>query len=393
VDVLPLDKIRVLDLTRLLPGPFCSLMLADMGATVIKVEDTALGDYLRWGTRTVTPTQSINFMALNRNKQSIKLNLKPKEGKEIFSRLVQTADVVLDGFRPGRLDRLSVGYEAMSKINPRIIYCAISGYGQDGPDKDRAGHDLNYLARAGMLGLFGKRNGDPSVPAAQIADLTGAYLAAIGVLSAVIGRATTGRGQFVDISMMDGVWPWMVLLLPQYWYDGVEPQRGGLPLGGALACYNVYECRDGRWLSLGALEPQFWATFCKMMGHEGWGERQRETEQGDGSVYAELCTQFRTKTRAEWIEFFAGADVCIEPIQTAAEATSDPHMQHRRMILEVDQPNAGPIRQIASPLKLSDICEPRREPSPEYGQHTEQVLREAGYSDGEIAAFKVKRVI
>ena len=391
--MLPLEKIRVLDLTRLLPGPFCSLMLADMGATVIKVEDTALGDYLRWGTRTVTPTQSINFMALNRNKQSIKLNLKPKEGKEVFARLVQSADVVLDGFRPGRLERLGVGYEAMSKANPRIIYCAISGYGQDGPYKDRAGHDLNYLARAGMLGLFGVRNGGPVVPAAQIADLTGAYLAAIGVLSAVIGRASTGRGQFVDISMMDGVWPWMVLLLPQYWADGMEPQRGGLPLGGALACYNVYECQDGLWLSLGALEPQFWSTFCSMMGHAEWGERQRESEQGDGSVYAALCAQFRTKTRAEWLTFFSGADVCIEPVQTIAEASSDPHMLHRRMVLEVDQPGAGTIRQIASAIKLSDIREARREPSPEYGQHTEEILNEAGYSADEIAALREKRVI
>ena len=391
--MLPLEKIRVLDLTRLLPGPFCSLMLADMGATVIKVEDTALGDYLRWGTRAVTPTQSINFMALNRNKLSIKLNLKPKEGKEVFARLVQSADVVLDGFRPGRLARLGVGYEAMSKLNPRIIYCAISGYGQDGPYKDRAGHDLNYLARAGMLDLFGKRGGGPIVPAAQIADLTGAYLAAIGVLSAIIGRAGTGRGQFVDISMMDGVWPWMVLLLPQYWADGAVPERGGLPLGGGLACYNVYECQDGLWLTLGALEPQFWSSFCSMLGHPEWVERQRETEQGEGSLYAELCARFRTKPRAEWLEFFAAADVCIEPVQTIAEASSDAHMRHRGMILEVEQPGAGTIRQLASPLKLSDIRAARREPSPEYGQHTDQILCEMGYSAAEITALREKRVI
>jgi crotonobetainyl-CoA:carnitine CoA-transferase CaiB-like acyl-CoA transferase len=391
--MLPLQGIRILDLTRLLPGPFCSLMLADMGATVIKVEDTAIGDYLRWGTKLVTETQTINFMALNRNKQSIKLNLKPKEGKEVFTRLVQSADVVLDGFRPGRLDRLGVGYEAMSQLNPRIIYCAISGYGQDGPYKDRAGHDLNYMARAGLLDLFGKRGGEPIVPAAQIADLTGAYLAAIGVLSAVIGRATSGHGQFVDISMMDGVWPWMVLFLPQYWADGQSIRRGELPLGGALACYNVYECQDGLWLSLGALEPQFWTTFCRMAGHEEWIEHQRDSGDAGEPLRAALRDLFKTKTRAAWLEFFADADVCIEPVQTVADATDDPHMRQRGMILEVEQPGAGIVREIASPLKLSAIREARREPSPEYGQHTEQILRELRYTPEEINVLREKRVI
>jgi crotonobetainyl-CoA:carnitine CoA-transferase CaiB-like acyl-CoA transferase len=391
--MLPLSGIRILDLTRLLPGPFCSLMLADMGATVIKVEDTAIGDYLRWGTTLVSETQSIHFMALNRNKLSMKLNLKPKEGKEVFARLVQGADVVLDGFRPGRLARLGVGYEAMSQLNPRIIYCAISGYGQDGPYKDKAGHDLNYMALAGLLGLFGKRGGEPVVPAAQIADLTGAYLAAIGVLSAVVGRASTGRGQFVDIGMMDGVWPWMVLLLPQYWADGRLPRRGELPLGGGLACYNVYECEDGLWLSLAALEPQFWSTFCRMAGHDEWVEHQRDTGEAGEPRYTAVRDLFKTRTRAAWLEFFAQADVCIEPVQTLAEASDDPQLQHRRMSLQVEQPGVGPVREVASPLKLSDIKEPRREPSPEYGQHTEQILRELRYSDEEIAGLRAKRVI
>ncbi|MEP7199336.1 MAG: CaiB/BaiF CoA-transferase family protein [Chloroflexota bacterium] len=388
--MLPLHGLRVLDLTRLLPGPFCSLMLADMGAEVIKVEDTAIGDYLRWGTSLVTPTQSINFMALNRNKQSIKLNLKPKEGKDVFTRLVREADIVLDGFRPGRLDKLGVGYEAMSQINPRIIYCAISGYGQDGPYKDRAGHDLNYMALSGFLDLFGKRNGELVMPAAQIADLTGAYLAAIGVLSAVVARATTGRGQYVDIGMMDGVWPWMILLLPQYWHDGRLPQRGELPLGGALPCYNVYQCQDGQWLSLGSLEPQFWATFCKLAGHEAWIEQHRDTS---GTTQAAVAEFFKTKTRAEWLTFFADADVCLEPALTVAEATTDPHAQHRRMMLEIEMPNVGAVKQTASPLKLSDITEPRREPSPEYGEHTEAWLRKLGYGEEEITALREKRVI
>ncbi|MBI3734373.1 MAG: CoA transferase [Chloroflexi bacterium] len=389
----PLANIRILDLTRLLPGPFCSLMLADLGAEVIKVEDTSLGDYLRWQSPRLAETQSLFFMALNRNKQSLRLNLKPKEGKEVFGKLVQTADVVLESFRPGRLDKLGVGYDAMSAINPRIIYCAISGYGQDGPYKERAGHDLNYIARAGLLDLFGKRGGEPMMPPVQIADLTGAYLAAIGVLSAVVARATTGRGQFVDISMMDGVWPWLLSLLPRYWFDGTAPGRGELHLGGAMPCYNIYECRDGQWISLGALEPQFWVTFCRMVQREDWIARQRDTGPEAEPTFAGLRALFQTKPRAEWLEFFADADVCTEPVLTAREAAGDPQIRHRRMMVEVEQPHVGKIKEIASPLKLSDAPEPRLEPSPEYGQHTGAILRSLGYSDEQIGALKELKVI
>ncbi len=391
--MLPLEGIRILDLTRLLPGPFCSLMLADLGAEVIKVEDTSIGDYLRWNPPLLTESQSLFFMALNRNKQSIKLNLKPKEGKEIFAQLVQSADVVLESFRPGRLDKLGVGYAAMSELNPRIIYCAISGYGQDGPYKDRAGHDLNYIALAGLLDLFGQKDGEPIMPPIQIADLTGSYLAAIGILSAIVARAKTGRGQLVDIGMMDGVWPWMISSLPRYWADGTLPRRGELHLGGAMPCYNIYQCKDGRWLTLGALEPQFWTTFCKMVGHEEWLEHQRDTGAEAEPTFAALRELFKSKTCAEWLEFFADVDVCIEPMLTIAEAANHPQIQHRRMVIEVEQPNVGQLKQTASPLKLSDIAQPRAEPSPEYGQHTEQILRELGYRSEEIEALKDRRVI
>lgn len=389
----PLHGIRILDLTRLLPGPFCSLMLADMGAQVIKVEDTTIGDYLRWQPPMVGETQGLFFAVLNRNKQSIKLNLKPQEGKQIFAKLVESADVVLESFRPGRLDKLGVGYAAMREVNPRIIYCAISGYGQEGPYKDRAGHDLNYIALAGLLDLFGKKDGEPLMPPVQIADLTGAYLAAIGILAALVARATTGRGQFVDISMMDGVWPWLLSLLPRYWYDGTLLRRGEIHLGGAMPCYNIYECKDGQWLTLGALEPQFWATFCKMVGREDLMEHQRDTGADAEPTFAALRELFKSKTRDEWLAFFADADVCIEPMLTAAEAARHPQMQQRRMMVEVEQPRAGKLTETASPLKLGDIVQPRLEPSPEYGEHTEQILRELRYSDQEIDALKEKRVI
>ncbi|TMC47517.1 MAG: CoA transferase [Chloroflexi bacterium] len=335
--MLPLEGTRILDLTRLLPGPFCTLMLADMGAEVLKVEDTSIGDYLRWQPPMVGETQGIFFAALNRNKQSMRLNLKPKEGKEVFARLVKTADVVVESFRPGRLDRLGVGYEAMAQVNPRIIYCAISGYGQDGPYRERAGHDLNYLALAGLLDLFGKRHGEPLMPPVQIADLTGAYLAAVGVLSALVARASTGRGQFVDISMMDGVVPWMISMLPRFWIDGQVPRRGEIPLGGAMPCYNLYECQDGQWLTLGALEPQFWSTFCKMVGREEWMDHQRDMGDEAEPTFAAVRALFKSKTRAEWLAFFADADVCIEPVLTVAEAAQHPQMQQRRMTVQVEQ--------------------------------------------------------
>ncbi len=390
--MLPLQGIRILDLTRLLPGPFCTLMLADMGADVIKVEDTSIGDYLRWQAPLVGDTQGIFFAALNRNKQSIKLNLKPQEGKEVFVRLVRSADVVVESFRPGRLDKLGVGYEAMAQVNPRIIYCAISGYGQDGPYRDRAGHDLNYIGLAGLLDLFGRRGSEPHMPPVQIADLTGSYLAAIGVLGALVARATTGRGQLVDISMMDGVVPWLISMLPRYWFDGTEPRRGEIPLGGALPCYNLYECADGRWLTLGALEPQFWVTFCKMVGREDWIDHQRDVGDEAEPTFAALRDLFKTKTSDEWLAFFAGADVCIEPVLTVAEATRHPQMRQRRMSVTVAQ-NGHELVEIASPLKLSDSPQPRLEPAPEYGEHTEQILRALGYSDGEIERLREKRIV
>jgi len=388
----PLQGVRVLDLTRLLPGPFCSLMLADLGADVIKIEDLALGDYMRQSEPMVTATQSIQFMALNRNKRSLKLSLRPKEGKAVFARLVEQADVVLDGFRPGRLDKLGVGYAAMSALHPRIIYAAISGYGQDGPYRDRAGHDLNYLARAGVLDLFGARGGDPVVLPLQVADLTGAYLGAIGVLAAIIGRATSGRGQFVDISMMDGVLPWLPMVLPQFLHDRRRVQRGETALGGGMASYNVYRCADGEWLALGALEPQFWATFCKLIGREDLIDLRLATGAAAEPAFEALRALFRTKPRAEWLAFFGDADVCVDPVQTLAEAVEDPHLRARGMFADVAYPH-GTVTQIATPIKLSGSPQPRLEPSPESGEHTEAILREAGYDDDALAELRAKKVI
>jgi crotonobetainyl-CoA:carnitine CoA-transferase CaiB-like acyl-CoA transferase len=383
----PLQGLRVLDLSRLLPGPLCSMILADLGAEVIKIEAPELGDYLRWDAPRVTPTQGVHFAALNRNKRSAVLDLKSDGGRAVFLRLVQGADVVIEGFRPSRLEQLGVGYAVLSATNPRLIYCAISGYGQTGPDSERAGHDLNFLARAGLLDLCG------SLPPVQIADIAGAYLAAIGVLAAVAGRAASGRGQLVDVSLLDAVWPFLLPLLPPYWLDGRVPRRGALTLGGAWPCYNVYECADGRAVALGALEPGFWRAFLERIERLDLLDGGQVAGPAAEPVFAALRALFKTRPRADWLALFADLDVCFEPVLTFEEAASDPQARARGLRLDVEQPGAGRIGGIGLPLRLSAIEQPRAEPSPEFGADTAAVLREAGYADDEIARLGAQGAI
>src|SRR3954447_22661364 len=265
-----LEGLRVLDLSRLLPGGFCTLLLADMGADVLKVEDTGTGDYIRWmppyyggEEQQREGTGSAYFLALNRNKRSLRLNLKHERGREVLLRLVEDYDVVVESFRPGVMDRLGVGYETLRERNPRLIYCPISGYGQDGPLTGRSGHDTNYLALNGVLGLTGGRGGPPTQSAGQIADLGGGGLmAAVGVLAAVIERERSGEGQLVDISMTDGGLAWLAMVVAHYFAEQRLPRRGDVELAGGILCYFPYEAADGGWVSLGALEPKFWRNWC-----------------------------------------------------------------------------------------------------------------------------------
>ncbi len=266
---LPLSDVKVLDLTRLLPGGFCSLLLADLGAEVLKVEDTGMGDYIRWAPpyygdeeQQELGTRSSLYLSLNRGKRSVRLDLKSEAGREALLRLVEHYDVVLDGFRPGVLDRLGVGYERMREANPAIVFCAITGYGQDGPYAQRAGHDMNYLGLVGLLGLTGAKDGPPVQSGGQIADLGGgALMAAFGVMAALHERRRSGEGQMVDVSMADGALSWLAMVAGRYFCDGEVPRRGEQQLAGGLLCYLPYEAADG-WVTCGALEPKFWAAFC-----------------------------------------------------------------------------------------------------------------------------------
>jgi alpha-methylacyl-CoA racemase len=394
---LPLEGIGVLDLSRLLPGGFCSLLLADFGAEVLKVEDTGMGDYIRWSPPYVEGAEqsakSALFLALNRNKRSIRLDLKNEQGREALLRLVAEHDVVLESFRPGVLDRLGVGYERMREVNPGIVYCAISGYGQSGPKREASGHDMNYLGLVGLLGLTGARGGPPVQAAGQIADLGGgALMAAFGILAALRERdgssahPGSGEGQMVDVSMADGALSWLAMVAAAYFADGTTPHRGELLLAGSVICYRPYECADG-WVTLGALEPKFWQAWCRGVAREELIERQFEAPGSE--AHAQVVEIFKTRTRAQWEQFARQHDCCLEPVLELDEALDSELVRAREMVVNLQQPGVeGGVRQLGVPVKLERTPGTHdRLPGPALGEHTEEVLAAVGYSAEEIAAL------
>ncbi len=377
---LPLEGIRVLDLSRLLPGGFCSLLLADFGAEVLKVEDTGMGDYLRWAGPSYEGAEdsakSALFLALNRNKRSIRINLKEARGRE----------VLLESFRPGVLERLGVGYERLREENPGLVYCAITGYGQDGPYRDRPGHDLNYLGLIGVLGLTGEREGPPAQSAGQIADVGGgALMAAFGILAALRERDRSGAGQLVDVSMTDGALSWLALVAARYFAEGAVPHRGALELAGSLVCYRPYACRDG-WVTLAALEPKFWQAWCRGVGREDLIEQQFAPP--GSHTHEEVQGLFLERTREEWRTFASEHDCCLEPVLELDEALESELVRAREMVVELVQPGVGPVRQLGIPVKLDRTPGRVRAPGPSLGEHTDEVLRAAGYSEEDVAALK-----
>jgi len=388
---LPLEGIRVLDLSRLLPGPFCSLLLADFGADVIKVEDTGAGDYIRWAPPKVAGVEdsagAAPFLSLNRNKRSIRIDLKSEAGRDVLLRMVRDADVLLESFRPGVLDRLGVGYERLRQENRGLVYCAITGYGQDGPYRDRAGHDMNYLGLAGVLGLSGERDGPPVQAAGQIADIGGgAQMAAFAILAALRERDRSGEGQLVDVSMTDGALSWMAMNAARA-FAGDVPRRGDLELAGRLICYRPYAASDG-WVTLGALEPKFWRAWCHGVGREDLIAHQFDAP--GSPAHAEVEAIFAGRTRAQWQAFATEHDCCLEPVLDLDEVLDSELVRARDMVVELDQPGAAePVRALGVPVKLSRTPgDPRRLPGPSLGEHTQEVLAEAGFSAEEIAALE-----
>ncbi len=327
-----LEGLRVLDLSRLLPGGFCSLLLADLGAEVLKVEDTGMGDYVRWSIPryegVAESASSAMFLALNRNKRSIRVDLKQPEGRDVLLRLARSHDVLLESFRPGVLDRLGVGYERLREANPGLVYCAISGYGQDGPNRDRSGHDINYLGLVGLLALSGDGGGPPVQSAGQIADIGGgALMAAVGILAALRERERSGEGQLVDVSMADGSLSWLALVAARHFAQDARPRRGDLELAGSLICYRPYRCADG-WVTLGALEPKFWQGFCRGVGREDLIERQ--FERPGTAAHEAVEAIFAARTREQWRAFASEHDCCLEPVLELEEAlASEPFARGR----------------------------------------------------------------
>jgi crotonobetainyl-CoA:carnitine CoA-transferase CaiB-like acyl-CoA transferase len=380
-----LDGVRVVDLTRYIPGPYCTLLLADLGADVVKVEAPPFGDPMR----AVPPPageDSAAHAALNRNKRSIVVDIRKQQGAAVVRRLALAADVLVETFRPGVLERHGLGAQALLLGNPRLVYCAVTGYGQDGPLAGRAGHDVNYIGLGGLLGANRDGDGRPALPAAQLADMTGALLATIGILAALQARERTGRGQVVDVSMLEGILALMSVPATRLMSGGSASNE----LTGTHACYNVYRCRDGRYLSVGALEPKFWESLCRALGHEDLASRQWERGEQRRETVERLARTFLTRDRDDWVRALRPADCCVEPVLDLPEALAHPAAARSLM-----ERRAGSTRftTIAPPLRLSDTPAVVRREAPVLGQHTDEVLAQTGYSAPEIEALRKDGVL
>ncbi len=393
----PLAGLRVLDLTRLLPGPVATMHLADLGAEVIKIEDTGAGDYARAmgpGERQAGGSgDSLFFRMVNRNKKSLRLDLKQAAGVEIFLRLAKDADVIFESFRPGVVDKLGIGYEAVRALNPRIVYCAITGYGQTGPWADHAGHDINYLATAGLLDQIGSNDGEqsgpPAIPNLQVGDLLGGALTPLlGVLAAVIGAKASGQGSHVDVAMTDAVLAHTIFPLVTTLVHGRPAPRGGDLLTGGVPCYGVYRTADDRYLAVGALEPKFWQAMCTALGRPDLAPHGLATGSKGRETKAELAALLASKPLAHWQPIFAAADCCVTPILRLDEAVQHPQVLAREMVVDV-----GGTRQYAPPFKLSAWPWADAAPAPAAGADSEAVLKAAGYVDSDIARLRADAVI
>jgi crotonobetainyl-CoA:carnitine CoA-transferase CaiB-like acyl-CoA transferase len=378
-----LTGLKVLDLTMNLPGPYMTWLLASLGAEVIKVENPVGGDYARaLGSGQSSPF----FAALNRNKKSLALNLKHPEGKRLFLELLEGYDVLVEGFRPGTMDRLGLGFEAVNEIHSRLIYVSISGYGQDGPYRLRAGHDINYLALAGVIGMTGSKNGEPGIPGVQVADIAGGSLMALAaLLAAIIQRNRTGRGQFIDTSMFHGS-----LSLATMVFSGVDrglecPEPGKMLLNGRFPCYGLYRTADAGYMSLGALEFKFWQNFCAAVGRDDLAAQQF----GGPQVVVELERLFASRTLSEWIKMMESADACCEPVLTLHDAVDSPLVDARKMVNPA--PDGG--RFLGCPIKMSGSHPSADVPAPELGQHTCEILGRLGLNKEQMESLSKQGVI
>jgi crotonobetainyl-CoA:carnitine CoA-transferase CaiB-like acyl-CoA transferase len=369
------------------------MLLADLGADVIKIEDPKLGDYIRWWPPKIGGNSGFHVV-LNRNKRSLTLNLKTDEGKQILRQLVEQADVLLEGFRPGVMKKLGLDHEVLKAINPRLVTCAISGYGSTGSRALKAGHDINYLALNGVLSYSG-RNGVPTLSGSQIADLGGGALyAAFSIVTALLARERLGVGQFIDISMTDGAMTWNCLRWGQFIADGRTPAPGDDFLNHGYACYNIYETLDGQYMALGALEPQFWKAFCEAVGRSDWNQASYfEPGPHQATLTQEIATLFRGKTRAEWVAMLQDVDCCCEPVLSLSEVMEDSDARARGMVVDLVHNSWGAYRQLGIAPKFSLTPGSIRSHAPELGEHTREVLGTLGFSSAQIEALRNRGIV
>ncbi len=366
-----LENVKILDLSRQFPGPLCTMILADFGADVLRIEDRRfINDLSAW--------------AVMRNKRHMTLNIKTPMGKKVFFKLLESADVVVEGFRPGATARMGIAYEDLKKVKPDIVYCSLSGYGQTGPYSGMVGHDLNYISTVGIMGLCGEHDRKPVIPPVQIADIGGGLNAAIGILVALFHRERTGRGQYIDVALADAALGFMTLPLMQYSETGVAPERGKMPLVGMFPFYRVYETKDGKFITIGAVEPRFWKTFCKTIECENLENDQFCTGERNVEVDTELKEIFLQKTRDEWFDLLKNIDVCVGRVLAVDEMMEDPQIKHRRMIVEIEVQDGKkrPMQGIVA--KLSETPGDIFSAPASFGQHTDDVLKQLGFSEEDI---------
>lgn len=375
-----LAGVKILDMSRLLPGPYCSMILADHGAEVLAVEDRRF------------MADGMYFKDLYRNKRHISLNLKTEEGREIFFKLARDADVILEGFRPGVVDRLGVDYESVKRINPRIIYCAISGYGQTGPLRGRAGHDVNYLSTAGVLDLIGEKGNPPAIPGVQIADIAGAMNGVIGILLALFAREKSGKGQYIDISMTDSLLGFMTLPVLFSQIDEGRFERSDTLLSHRYACYNTYETSDGRYLAIGAVEQRFWQNLCRHLKVPEYGDLQYDEERRE-EITGCLRTIFKEKSLVQWDAELSTTEVCHSVIQNIEEVLHAPLFNEREMIFEHFREDGRSVKTLGIPVKLAETPGSLRTLPVGFGENSQEVLRELGYSEQTIAEYQASGVV
>ena len=383
-----LKGIKILDLTRLLPFDYGSMLLADMGAEIIKVEEPSRGDYMRW-VPPLNKKENYLFLLTNRNKKSVTLNLKNDEGKKIFFSLAEKADVIFESFRPGVVKSLGIDYDSTRAINPKLIYCSCTGYGQTGPYSQRPGHDINYGGVSGVLGVTGRHTGAPIIPGVPVGDMTAGVFCALAICAALLDRMNSDEGQYIDISITDCMVPYLAFQAAALF----GKSELAVPVTGGSICYETFETKDGKFIAFGNVEDNFWLNFCDFIERADLKEHKSAKDKKQQDMIEDIRRLFRTKTREQWLALLDGKNICYAPVNEVEEVFNDPQIKAREMYFEMEHPVEGKMGQIAFPIKFLKHTRMPKKPSPILGEHTEGILMEIGYTMQQISEFRKAGII